>query len=80
MIELKCVICHKRIAYRFNLCSKCIEQYGKNRKLWPRWLRFLVKDERRLMRSNTKLKKHEINISALDRAQSYAIEAKLYGT
>lgn len=80
MVQPECVVCHKGIAYRFVLCVDCIEQYGRNRKSWPDWLKFLVRDERRLARSDAKLRQHEASVSALGGALFYAMEAKLYGS
>jgi hypothetical protein len=77
---LECIICRKGIKDRFYLCPECTEEYGRDRKLWPGWLKFLVKDEKRLMREKTRLKQYETNFSTLDRTLFYAIDAKLYGS
>ncbi len=40
----KCVVCGKRITWRFWICEEHRKEYGNNMRDWPEWLRFLVKD------------------------------------
>lgn len=40
----KCVVCQKRIAWRFWVCREHRKEYGDNMRDWPPWLQFLVKD------------------------------------
>lgn len=39
--------CGEEIPWRWSLCPDCLEQYGGDRKAWPKWLLFAVRDEQR---------------------------------
>lgn len=43
----KCVVCQKKITWRFSLCRKCGKIYGKHKRDWPEWLRDYVNAIRR---------------------------------
>ncbi len=40
----ECVICHQPITHNFSLCRTHEATYGHNRKEWPQWLLFLVRE------------------------------------
>jgi len=42
-----CVVCGKQIGVRFYLCSVCEKTWGRRKRDWPEWLRFLVNDEKK---------------------------------
>lgn len=44
---MNCVVCGKQITYRFSLCAKCEEEYGRIASDQPEWLRFLINDDRK---------------------------------
>lgn len=60
----KC-ICGKVITSRFDLCSRCIDEYGTNRSEWPDWLKFLISDMKREAYQEKQIDKHEITFTDL---------------
>ena len=47
MSQSKCVVCGRKITYRFYVCRVCGKEYGQTKAEWPEWLRFLVNDTAR---------------------------------
>lgn len=52
--------CEQWITYRFALCRKCEDRYGKRTKEWPPWLRFLWNDTQRQRRKNRLIRQREV--------------------
>lgn len=59
----KCCVCGKIITNSYDLCNKCLSEYGKDRTEWPEWLVFLVADTQRLRYQRTVILQHEITFS-----------------
>ena len=58
--------CTKWITYRFAICAKCEERYGKSARKWPKWLRFLWNDIQRNRRRNKRISMNEITFADLE--------------
>lgn len=58
--------CTKWITYRFAICAKCEERYGKSARNWPDWLRFLWNDIQRNRRRNKRISMNEITFADLE--------------
>ncbi|MCK4819895.1 hypothetical protein KA005_29285 [bacterium] len=58
--------CTKWITYRFAICAKCEERYGKSARNWPSWLRFLWNDIQRNRRRNKRISMNEITFADLE--------------
>lgn len=52
----ECVVCHKRVSWKFWLCSECEEKYGYSQEDpdRPEWVRFLIRDAARERREDEK--------------------------
>ena len=61
----KCCVCGKVITNSYDLCNKCLSEYGKDSKNWPEWLVFLVADTQRQRYQRTIIDKHEVYFSEL---------------
>ena len=57
----RCVVCHKKITYRFSLCAACEAEYGNRAGDWPPWVRYLVNQSRRERRANARYDRHEVS-------------------
>ena len=45
MARYKMCVCGKKsLATRRDLCAGCLDKYGADKKLWPDWVKFAVKD------------------------------------
>ena len=64
MQNRRCV-CGKIITSNFDLCEKCMLEYGKNREEWPDWLVFMVADMKRERRQDFAYQRNEITFSDL---------------
>ena len=51
-MKTKRCVCGKVITSNFDLCEKCMVEYGKNRAEWPDWLTFMVADMKRERRQD----------------------------
>ena len=58
----ECVICHKPITYNFSFCQAHEEIYGPNRKAWPKWLLFLVRETEKERKREKQQRKYEEEI------------------
>jgi len=45
MSQSKCVVCGRKITYRFTLCRICEKEYGKRKADWPPWLVYLAQEQ-----------------------------------
>ena len=46
MQKRRCV-CGAEIPWKHSLCADCLRQYGRDRKDWPEWLLYLVREIQR---------------------------------
>ena len=44
---MKDCICGTSIPMGRDLCASCLNEYGRAKMLWPKWLKFLVADRQR---------------------------------
>lgn len=65
-MKTKRCVCGKAITSNFDLCEKCMVEYGKNRAEWPDWLTFMVADMKRERRQQAVIADREIPFSELD--------------
>lgn len=61
----KCCVCGKIITNSYDLCNKCLSEYGKDRSEWPEWLIFLVADTQREKYRKVVVSRYEIHFSDL---------------
>ena len=64
-MKTKRCVCGKVITSNFDLCEKCMVEYGKNRAEWPDWLTFMVADMKRERRQDFAVQRHEVRFSSL---------------
>ncbi|HEC64225.1 MAG TPA: hypothetical protein ENI23_02920 [bacterium] len=62
----KCIACPTWITYRFAICAKCEQEYGRSAREWPKWLRFLWNDIQKERRRTKRIREHEITFSELE--------------
>jgi len=65
MLNNKRCICGKVITSNFDLCSKCLQQYGTNRDEYPDWLKFFIADLKRERREEAIIDRQEITFADL---------------
>lgn len=61
----KCCVCGKIITNSYDLCNKCLSEYGKDRETWPEWLVFLVADTQKEKYQKIKILQNEVTFSDL---------------
>ncbi len=61
----RCCICGKVITNSYDLCNRCLVDYGSNSAEWPEWLTFLVADKKRELNRRTVISRHEVSFSDL---------------
>ena len=66
--------CGKRITWRFAICAKCEDVYGRSARQWPEWLRFLWQDEQRQRRKNKKFMDNEVCETDLGKEEAFGDE------
>lgn len=49
-MKTNCVVCQKT-NYKGVICRDCADKYGPDRNKWPAWLKFLVQDQQRELKS-----------------------------
>lgn len=54
--------CNRIITFRFAICTKCEQKYGKSARRWPAWLRYLWNDTQRSRRKQKKISNYEIQM------------------
>jgi len=61
----RCCVCKKIITNNYDLCNRCLEDYGSNSSEWPEWLKFLVADIHRERDRQCVVSRYEIPFSDL---------------
>ena len=52
MNDFKCVVCQKAITVSYFVCANCAAEYGFKYGKYPKWLRFLIKNEHNMRYSD----------------------------
>ena len=64
-MNIKRCVCGKVITSNFDLCDKCLAEYGADRSKWDEWLVFMVADLKREYRRQRTIDEREIPFSEL---------------
>ena len=64
-MNIKRCVCVKVITSNFDLCDKCLAEYGADRSKWDDWLVFMVADLKREYRQQAVIDEREIPFSEL---------------
>ena len=64
-MNIKRCVCGKVITSNFDLCDKCLAEYGADRSKWDDWLVFIVADLKREYRQQAIIDEREIPFSEL---------------
>jgi len=64
-MNIKRCVCGKVITRNFDLCDKCLAEYGADRSKWDEWLVFMVADLKREYRQQAIIDEREIPSSEL---------------
>ena len=64
-MNIKRCVCGKVITSNFDLCNKCLAEYGADRSKWDEWLVFMVADLKREYRQQRTIDEREIPFSEL---------------
>lgn len=64
-MNIKRCVCGKVITSNFDLCDKCLAEYGADRSKWDDWLVFMVADLKREYRQQAIIDERKIPFSEL---------------
>lgn len=64
-MNIKRCVCGKVITSNFDLCDKCLAEYGADRSKWDDWLVFMVANLKREYRQQAIIDEREIPFSEL---------------
>ena len=62
----RCLSCGQAITWRFAICYKCEQIYGRSSLVWPEWLRYLWKVVQQERRRQRKRDRYEVSLETLE--------------
>lgn len=68
-----CVVCGRNVTWSFYLCADCEEEWGRRKADRPKWLTYLINEERMRRYNYKKQKEYEVSSDNADYI-SYSID------